>query len=541
MLEKRYRVAGYYRLSRDDGNEESQSIQTQREMIRAYVKNKGWFMTEEYVDDGYSGTDFNRPSFQKLLQDIELGKIDLVITKDLSRLGRNYIQVGLYTEEYFPNHNVRYIALNDGYDSDLEDSNDFVPFKNIINEWYAKDTSKKIRSILDDKARRGEPRNTVFPIFGYAYNEKYERIPDPETAPIVQLIFRKFLELGSTQKVADYLTRKKIKTPRYYNAIKYNYRKAKILAMPECEWYRWRQSTVHEILIKEEYLGVYKTAQTKSLNFKNKKRFNNKDCYVFENRYEALIDKTTWTLVQKMLRNTQGAKVPISENPFRGVLYCADCGCVMRLEKKTNLKKMQFDYRYYCNNNECEFNNSITKAMLETAVRRELLELKNIILENEKEFLSFAALFDASGRYIEADVEAELNKAKARSVEVDSYIEKLFEENIKGMLPVSTFNMLLLKYNREKELVEEQIKTLERQIENEKINPQNELKATQLVEVLKGLNDSNLTTAYVIQRLIRKMVVKTKSINNSNRNREIYLTVYYFACDGVIKGFLQDG
>lgn len=541
MLEKKYRVAGYYRLSREDGNEESQSIQTQREIIRAYVKQKGWFMAEEYIDDGYSGTDFKRPNFQRLLQDIELGKIDLVITKDLSRLGRNYIQVGLYTEEYFPSHNIRYIALNDGYDSALEDTNDFVPFRNIINEWYAKDTSKKIRSVLDDKAKRGEPRNTVFPVFGYTYNEKYERIPDPETAPIVQLIYRKFLELGSTKKVADYLTDQKIKTPRYYNAIKYNYRKSKVLALPEYEWYRWTSTSVHDILVKEENLGVYKTAQSKSISFKNKKRFTNKDCYIFENRYEPLIDKATWMQAKKMLRVTQGAKVPISENPFRGIIYCADCGRLMRLEKKTNLKKMQFDYRYYCDNGDCEFNNSITKAMLESAVAKEFLELKNIILFNEDDFLSYAAMFDSTGRYIEADVESELEKAQARSAEIDVYIEKLFDQNVKGTIPVSTFNMLMAKYNREKGIAEDEIRTLQRKINSERLNPQNKLKATQLTEILKELDERNLTSAYIVQRLIKRIVVRTRFINNSNRNREIYLVVHYFDCDGIIKGFLENG
>ena len=142
-----YRVAIYLRLSRDDGNEESQSIQTQREMLTTYVNKNGWKIFDEYVDDGYTGTNFNRPDFQRMINDIESGVINMVITKDLSRLGRNYILVGYYTEEYFPSKGVRYIAINDLYDSIKEDCNDFVPLRNYMNEWYAKDTSKKIRSI----------------------------------------------------------------------------------------------------------------------------------------------------------------------------------------------------------------------------------------------------------------------------------------------------------------------------------------------------------------------------------------------------------
>ena len=189
MLNQGLRTAVYCRLSKDDGNvDESQSIQSQKEILVNYVHEQNWQLYDIYIDDGYSGTNFNRPDFQRLINDIELGRIHIVLTKDLSRFGRNYVQTGYYTEEYFPNKGVRFIALNDGFDTANENSNEFAPFKNIINEWYAKDISKKIRFTLDNKAKNGEPRNTVFPIFGYSYNEKYERVPDPETGPIVKMI-----------------------------------------------------------------------------------------------------------------------------------------------------------------------------------------------------------------------------------------------------------------------------------------------------------------------------------------------------------------
>ena len=170
------RVAIYCRLSRDDGNvDESQSIQSQKAILTEYAIKNNFVIHDIYIDDGYSGTDFNRPSFLRMLEDIEHNKINIVITKDLSRLGRNYIQTGYYTEDYFPKHNVRYIAINDSFDTEKEETTDFAPFKNIINEWYAKDISKKIRFTLDNKAKNGEAKNTVFPIFGYTYNESYER------------------------------------------------------------------------------------------------------------------------------------------------------------------------------------------------------------------------------------------------------------------------------------------------------------------------------------------------------------------------------
>lgn len=540
MAARMYRVAPYYRLSREDGNDESQSIQSQREMVTAFInKQQGWLIVDEYVDDGYSGTNFKRPDFERLIEDIELGKIDIVITKDLSRLGRNYVAVGYYMEEYFPERNIRYIALIDGYDSDKEDCDDFVPFKNVINEYYAKDTSKKIRSILDNKARNGEARNTVVPLFGYMYNEAFERIPDPETAPIVKLVFKKFIELGSTEKVAIYLTDHKIKTPRYYNAIKYNYKKAKVLAQSEDELCRWTRSGVYDILKKEEYLGVYKTAQSKSISFKNKKRYRNKECYVFENRYEPLIDKVTWEMAKKLIRVNLGSSVPIAENIFRGMLYCEDCGKKMRLEKRSNIKKMIFDYRYYCNNQDCEFNNSITKAMLESAVIREIMQLKDIILSRKDDFLAFAATFDTSGRNIKTDIESELAKAMKRSSDVDVYIEKLFEQNVTGNIPTSTFNMMMAKYKREKEAIESEVRDLQRARNAEIANPQNELRASELIGLLEGLVETNILKPYIIQRLIKKIIVRTKFINNSMKNREIYLTFHYFGCDDIIQGFMK--
>ncbi len=538
MVKRNYRVAIYMRLSREDGNEESQSIQSQRDILRAYVEKQGWTIVDEYADDGYSGTNFERPNFKRLIEDIELGRVDLVITKDLSRLGRNYIQVGYYTEEYFPEKNVRYIALNDNYDSEDGDGDDFIPFRNVINEWYAKDISKKIRFTLDSKSKNGEPRNTVFPIFGYAYNEVYERIPDPETAPIVQLIYKKFVELASTNKVAKHLKSQGIRTPQYYNAIKHNYNKKKVLALPEEKWYDWTGSKVRDILVREEYLGVYKTAQTKSISYKNKKRIDNKNCYVFENRYEPLIDRETWEIAQKLLRVTNGTSVPIVDNKFLGLVYCADCGCVMRFERKTYKDRQSTDYRYYCKRKTCSFTNSITRKSLESALKLELLKLKEILLSREDEFLRFAASFDKNGRNIKTDIERDLNKAIEKNEDIDLFIEQLFEQNVKGIIPVSTFNMMMAKYRKEKDAYERQIKILTRRRNEEIANPQNEIRAQDIVLYLKELDETTLLESNIIQKIVKKLIVRTRFINNSVKNRVVELTIQYFNCDEMIKGFM---
>ena len=535
-MAQQYFVAKYLRLSKEDGKAESQSIQTQREMLNKYIKDHGWRVVDEYVDDGYSGTDFDRPDFKRLMSDIEIGKINLVIVKDLSRLGRNYIDLGKIMEELFPKYNIRLIAVNDGYDSNDERASDFAPLKNYFNEMYAKDTSRKIRSILNMKAQNGEPRNTVFPIFGYNYNEAYERIPDPETGPIVQLIYKKVIELGSSGLVAKYLTREKIKTPRYYNAVKFNYNKVKVLSMPEAKLYTWTSGMVRDIITREEYLGVYKTAQTSSLSFKLKKRYQNKNCYVFENRYEPLIDRSTWDMAQKMIKEARGSSVQLEDNPFRGIVYCEDCGKKMRLERRPNNGVL--DYRYYCNKSDCDNPNSITRRVLETIVARDLLELKDYILSKEKEFLEYASKFDCTGRDIKTDIETEIVRLKNKCQEVDKYIEKLFEQNIQGNLPNSTFTTMMSKYKREKDALENEIKILTRKHNAELQNPTNQLRAHELVDFFKTFDKTTVIQSNVIQKLIRRIGVRARMANGSKHQRIFDLRIQYYSCDNIIKGFL---
>lgn len=538
MEYQNYRVGIYCRLSREDGNEESQSIQTQREILTEYVnKQQGWNIVDYYIDDGYSGTNFDRPDFKRLLNDIEIGRIDLVITKDLSRLGRNYILTGIYTEEYFPEHNVRYIALNDGFDTIREDDNDFVPFKNIINEWYAKDISKKIRFTLDSKAKSGEPRNTVFPIFGYTYNSSYERIPDPETAPIVQIIFRKYVEWGSSVKVARYLKSQKIKLPRYYNAVKYNYNKKKVLEMSEEDWIDWGPNNVRDIIGRKEYLGMYITAQSKSQNFKNKKRFDNKECYVFENRYEPLIDKETWETANRIRTRTRSGTVPMEENIFKGLCFCSDCGHLMRFERRADKSRESgYAYRYFCP--KCMPSNSFPKHILENIVKEELLELKNVILQNKETFLDWAKKLDKKGRNIKTDTKSELNKLMCRNDEIDKYIQLLFEKNANGIIPTSTFDMMMTKYNKEKEIIEDEIKSLTRKHQQELISPKNELNANYFIEMIEKINEENVLTSGILQKVIKKITIKSRGINNSRRNKLYDISIYYSACDDLIKEFM---
>ncbi len=534
-------TAIYCRLSRDDGNvDESQSIQSQREALTEYVEQQGWNLIDYYIDDGYSGTDFNRPSFQRLLKDIEAGRINIVITKDLSRLGRNYIQTGYYTEEYFPSHQVRYIAVNDNFDTFNEDNNDFVPFKNIINEWYAKDISKKIRFTLDNKAKNGEPRNTVFPIFGYAYNESYERIPDPETAPIVKMIFEEYVRLGSSTKVARLLKERKIKIPSYYNAVKYGYNKKKVMQYSEEKLITWQPDVIRDILMRNDYLGTYTTARSKSANYKMKKRSENENAYVFENRYEPLIDKDTWDKANKILKRTRAGEIPMEENEYKGLVICADCGQVMKYDRKRDAFTKEFNfYRYYCAKKNCQHVNGIQKRHLHQIVKQELLSLKHIILSHKDEFIEFVKKYDEKGRKIETDVDKELKLYKKKNEEVDRYIMQLFEQNVKGIIPQSTFEMMMNKYNKEKKFIEEQLRALTKLERQQLTEDSNQDKAYKLIELLEAINEENVLATDIIHSMINHISVSSRKMENYQRKHVYDVAIIFAVLDTIVKEFIK--
>lgn len=536
------RVAIYCRLSRDDGNvDESQSIQSQKAILTEYAIKNNFVIHDIYIDDGYSGTDFNRPSFLRMLEDIEHNKINIVITKDLSRLGRNYIQTGYYTEDYFPKHNVRYIAINDSFDTEKEETTDFAPFKNIINEWYAKDISKKIRFTLDNKAKNGEARNTVFPIFGYTYNESYERVICPETGPIVQLIFKKYLEYGSSSKVAKYLKENKIKLPCYYNAIKYNYNKEYVLSRSEDELTNWRPHGVRCILENIEYTGTYITSKSKSKNFKLKKRdYKNKDKYVFENRYEGLIDEDTFQKVNNMISNSRSGIIPIEINLFKGLLLCNKCKRPLRFEQIKSKKKDTDLSRYFCYHKDCPECNTIKIRYLKDIIKNELLTLKNTILNHTKEFLQLAEEHDNKKQIIpNSNYLSQIQEYKKRNAELDNYIQRLFEQNAAGKVPESTYDMMMKKYSKEKEMIEHQLNLLNLNQQKSIVQKNNTPNAYKLIQLLEQLNEDEILNHQVIRSFIQSITVKTTHQHNSTKY-DYQLTIRYLVLDEIIKEFLNN-
>lgn len=316
-------TALYVRLSRDDDNEgDSNSISHQVEILTKYAKEHDIENFKIYKDDGFSGTDFNRPGFQEMMSDIESGLVSMVVVKDMSRFGRNYLEVGMYTEIRFPEMGVRFIAVNDGVDSERED-NDFTPFRNIINEWYAKDTSKKIRAVFRNKGMSGQRISTQTP-YGYLRNEDGNLYVDEETAPNVRLIFQLCAEGNGPGKIARILKEQVIPTP---GTLEFQ-------RTGRTRWYRpddpcrWTSDTVAGILEQDSYLGRTSNFKFSRVSYKSKKKVENppEKWVTFENTHEAIIDVELWNAVQK-IRSQRRRPTKMGEmGMFSGLTYCADCG-----------------------------------------------------------------------------------------------------------------------------------------------------------------------------------------------------------------------
>lgn len=337
-LQNIYDVGIYCRLSRDDnnGNLESMSIANQRQMLIDYVREKGWNLREIYIDDGYSGTNFERPDFKRLLRDIEDGKIDCVITKDLSRLGRNYAKVGYYTEDYFVEQGVRFIAVNDSFDSMREEENEIAPFKNVLNEWYPRDISKKVRQVKKTAARQGKFMGSQAP-YGYKKSpeDKHILIVDEPAANIMHRIFTEFAGGDSARMIGERLNQEGVDCPRFYHA-KY----AGGQTPKPNENNNWGSTSILQMLKNQVYIGNMVQCKRQVSSFKTKKRrlVASENWIAVEGTHEPIVDRELWERVQKRL-NSKGHRVQRKHDDkelslFAGVLRCADCGSILAYTTK---------------------------------------------------------------------------------------------------------------------------------------------------------------------------------------------------------------
>ena len=304
-------TALYERLSKDDDlRGESNSIQNQKKYLEDYAKKNNFNNIKHYVDDGFTGTNFNRPGFQEMISDVEAGKISTVIVKDMSRFGRNYLEVGFYTEMVFPKKNVRFIAINNGIDSDVATDNDFTPFLNIMNEWYAKDTSNKIKAIFNARMKEGLRCSGSIP-YGYNRlpNDKQKLVKDPEASKVVARIFDLAAKGISVPQIAKILEEDKVLIPSAYHE---KYHPEQSNGIKYSQPYKWRATTLRGILERKEYLGHTVLKKTEHTNFKLKKRKkrDKSDWLIFKNTHEAIVDEATWEQAQKHLEKHRRKRVP---------------------------------------------------------------------------------------------------------------------------------------------------------------------------------------------------------------------------------------
>ncbi len=344
-----FKVGIYIRLSRDDGNIESDSIVSQRSLLNQYVKENNYNLIDEYVDDGFTGTNFERPSFKRMIKDIESGKINMIITKDMSRLGRDYIGTGELIEKYFPNNNIRYIAINDGIDTFIDNTNnDIAPFKAIMNDMYAKDISKKVKTSLHSRMKEGLYVSGRCP-FGYMKdpNNKNHLVVNNEQADTVKLIFELALKGNTYHYIAQYLTERKIKTPASYYKYVWNTKCTNTKCTSQ-EYGVWVDTTIKSILTNQIYVGDAVQGKTKKINYKLKKTVKNNpnDYIIVENTHEGVIDRETFNYVQTLL--PKNVKRPEKKRFYLldGLLYCGDCKhrITIRYQNKTERSYTICDY-----------------------------------------------------------------------------------------------------------------------------------------------------------------------------------------------------
>ena len=444
-------TALYCRLSRDDElSGDSNSIVHQKEILSAYAEKRGFENTRFYVDDGYSGTNFNRPDFLRMMDDVNNGLVGTIIVKDMSRFGRDYIMVGYYTEIMLPQMDIRFIAVNDNVDSENQADNDFTPFRNIINEWYAKDTSKKIRSVLKAKGNSGK-HLSVIPPFGYKKdpNDKEKWIIDEDAAQIVRKIYRLYLDGNTMGGIARKLTAEGIETPKLY-AENRGIKHYKAATYPEI----WSRISVEYILSNYEYTGSTVNFKTKRKSFKNKKQWiqSKEDWAVFEGTQEAIIDKETFETVQKM-RGTKRAYTKFNEvNIFSGLLYCADCGGRMTIRRrKEDRRKDAFICSTYRKKkkNLCT-EHAIKVSALDQIVLQDIRKVCAYIKQYEQEFVEeFRKCSVKESARLQLMGKSELKKAENRLSEIERIIVKLYEEKVCGRMPEERFELLAKNYETE--------------------------------------------------------------------------------------------
>ena len=523
-------AALYCRLSRDDNmDSESNSIQNQRKILQKAAKDKGYTDTIFFVDDGITGTTMKRPGFQKMLTAIEAGYISAVFVKDLSRLGRNYIEVGKLTEEFFPLHDIRLVAVSDGVDSD-EGEDDFTPFKNIMNEYYAKDISKKRRIVNKMKGNAGVPLSP--PPYGYIKNPDDPRfwVIEQEAAEVVRRIYRMALEGYGLAEIAARLAADGVVNPTYYWRSRGTSRGG---SKSTVEPTKWGHTTVKKILTLQEYCGDVINFKSYSKSYKMKKRIENpeENRAIFLNVHEAIIDRQTWEKVQALQKGTRRKKPTVTQEPsvFSGLLKCPECGGNLNFHFNQNNHDIKF---FSCQNHnsgyrKCSKTHYIRLDFLEQVVLYEVKRLACFASEYENDFIK--AMIGRSAKVAENTAlrkQRELDALTARDRELDMLFERLYEDNVAGKIDDARFAKMSKRYEQEQGENAKKIKALRLELKKDESK---HMDIDDFLETVRRYTDATTITKRMVAELIDHIEVYHAEKQDGVTNQRV---VIYYNCIG---------
>lgn len=541
-------TALYERLSKDDElSGESNSITNQKKILEDYAEKNGYSNFAHYSDDGWSGASFNRPNWKKLIEDVEQGKIGTVIVKDMSRVGRDYLQVGFYTEVLFREKGVHFIAISNGVDSDKRESAEFAPFLNIMNEWYVRDTSRKITTVLKARGMSGNAHTTNRPPYGYMKDplNKDHWIVDKEAAEVVKRIYQLCIAGNGAYTIARILHDEKIERPSYY--LGRQGRGTNNANFDTDNPYLWRGNTVADILSKPEYMGHTVNFRTYKESYKDKqiKKHDKKDWVIFENTQEAIIDEQTWNIVQELCKTKRTPTDMGEPNPLTGKMFCADCGAKMYHHRRAygRYKKNKYakngyswenpESRYECSNYSlgrqkyttlCTAHQISTKAV-EQLVLDTIRNTCNYAIASGDDFKELVSDISA-GQRTDKDktLKKRIRKNEKRCGEINCLMKKLYEDNISGRLNDKMFDTMLAEYGAELSGLEKNLETDKAELE--KMNTE-ENNTELFMELAKRYTDFEELTPAMINEFISKIVVHRASGKGADREQEVEIFLNY--------------
>lgn len=533
-------TALYERLSRDDEMVgDSNSIVNQKKMLEDYAKQNGYTNIEHFTDDGYSGGSFDRPDWKRMVAGIEDGSIGTVIVKDMSRIGRDYLQVGFYTEVMFKEKEVHFIAIANGVDNQKRESSEFAPFLNIMNEWYIRDSSRKVTTVLRARGMEGK-HTTNNAIYGYRKSEedKNQWVIDEEAAEVVRRIYRMSLEGKGPYEIARILSEEQIERPSYYLAKRGlgTCRSNNNTTTP----YVWRGATVSDILSKPEYMGHTVNFRSYKESYKDKraKKTPKEDWVIFKNTQEAIVSEEMWNKVQGLRKTARRTDTVGEANPFTGLLYCADCGAKMYNHRggagrarnwkgELNGKRRPDRDEYNCstyNLSRQSYDKQCSQHYIRTEVVRKLVletikAVSDYVITNEEEFINriYSSSRDKQKESIKS-LKRKIAQNTKRVNELNMLMKKLYEDNISGKLSDKRFEFMLSEFENEQDTLEISMENAKAEIEKYESDT---VRADKFIELVKRYTDFSELTTPMLNEFVEKILVHEADYSSGERVQEV--------------------